>query len=52
MEVILSKTIQGLSDYLDENPMDMLIVHGDRVEALAGAITGSLRNVKVGHIER
>jgi UDP-N-acetylglucosamine 2-epimerase (hydrolysing) len=30
---------------------DLLIVHGDRVEALAGAIVGSLNNILVGHIE-
>lgn len=29
----------------------MMIVHGDRVEALAGAIVGSLNNILVAHIE-
>ena len=29
----------------------MIIVHGDRVEALAAAIVGALNNVKVAHIE-
>ncbi|MCH2108620.1 MAG: UDP-N-acetylglucosamine 2-epimerase [Polyangiaceae bacterium] len=51
MEVVLSKTILGLSDYIKENPVDMIIVHGDRVEALAGAIVGSLHNTLVAHIE-
>jgi UDP-N-acetylglucosamine 2-epimerase (hydrolysing) len=27
------------------------VVHGDRVEALAGAIVGALRNILVAHIE-
>ena len=31
--------------------IELLIVHGDRIEALAGAIVGVLRNVPVGHIE-
>lgn len=51
MECILSNTIRGLSYYLDENETDLIIIHGDRVEALASAITGALRNVLVGHIE-
>ena len=29
----------------------MIVVHGDRVEALAGAIVGSLNNILVAHIE-
>jgi UDP-N-acetylglucosamine 2-epimerase (hydrolysing) len=51
MDLILANTIQGLGHYLREFPADLIIVHGDRVEALAGAIVGSLNNVLVGHIE-
>jgi UDP-N-acetylglucosamine 2-epimerase (hydrolysing) len=51
MDVILAKTIQGLSDYVKELKPDMIVVHGDRVEALAGAIVGSLNNILVAHIE-
>ncbi|TGL90226.1 UDP-N-acetylglucosamine 2-epimerase (hydrolyzing) [Leptospira congkakensis] len=51
MDHILSKTIMGLSDYIHENSPDMLIIHGDRVEALAGAAVGALNNILVGHIE-
>lgn len=51
MDGILSKTIQGLSDYVKELRPDMIVVHGDRVEALAGAIVGSLNNILVSHIE-
>lgn len=51
MDLTLSKTIDGLSTYLRENPVDLIVVHGDRVEALAGAITGSLNNILVAHIE-
>lgn len=51
MDVILSKTIHGLSDYVKELAPDMIVVHGDRVEALAGAIVGSLNNILVAHIE-
>lgn len=51
MDHILSKTISGLSDYIKEIKPDLLIVHGDRVEALAGAAVGALNNILVGHIE-
>lgn len=51
MDLTLGKTIDGLSTYLKENPVDLIVVHGDRVEALAGAITGSLNNILVAHIE-
>ena len=51
MDVILAKTILGFSDYVKENKPDLIIVHGDRVEALAGATVGSLNNIRVGHIE-
>jgi UDP-N-acetylglucosamine 2-epimerase (hydrolysing) len=30
---------------------DLIVVHGDRVETLAGAIVGSLNNILVAHIE-
>ena len=51
MDVILAKTISGLSDYVREVKPDMIVVHGDRVEAMAGAIVGSLNNILVAHIE-
>lgn len=51
MDMILSNTIQGLSHYIHEERPDMIVVHGDRVEALAGAIVGSLNNILVTHIE-
>ncbi|GAB1266422.1 UDP-N-acetylglucosamine 2-epimerase [Aurantivibrio infirmus] len=51
MDTVLGKTIQGLSDYVKEIKPDMIVVHGDRVEALAGATVGSLNNILVAHIE-
>lgn len=51
MDIILADTVMGLSKYVRENEPEMIIVHGDRVEALAGAIVGSLNNIRVAHIE-
>lgn len=51
MDQVLAKTVAGLSDYVKEMTPDMIVVHGDRVEALSGAIVGSLNNILVSHIE-
>jgi UDP-N-acetylglucosamine 2-epimerase (hydrolysing) len=51
LDEILSKTVSGLSDYVRETSPDLIVVHGDRVEALAGAIVGSLNHILVAHIE-
>ena len=51
MEITLANTITGLSNYLSRYAVDLIVVHGDRCEALAGAITGALRNVRVAHVE-
>ncbi len=51
MDLTLAKTIEGLSAYVKECLPDMIVIHGDRVEALAGAIVGSLNNILVAHVE-
>lgn len=51
MDRNLAKTIEGFSHYIGEIKPNLIIVHGDRIEAMAGAIVGSLNNVLVAHIE-
>ncbi|RKS89660.1 UDP-N-acetylglucosamine 2-epimerase (hydrolysing) [Flavobacterium limicola] len=51
MDLTLAKTIEGLSSYCKGVSPDLIVVHGDRVETLAGAIVGSLNNILVAHIE-
>ncbi len=51
MDLTLAKTIEGLSSYSKKINPDLIVVHGDRVETLAGAIVGSLNNILVAHIE-
>ena len=51
MEMSLSKTIEGFSNYLSDLKPDLVVVHGDRLEALAGAIVSSINNILVAHIE-
>ena len=51
LDIILANTITGFSNFIKEIKPDLIIIHGDRVEALAGATVGSLNNILVGHIE-
>ncbi|CAM8387343.1 WecB UDP-N-acetylglucosamine 2-epimerase [Candidatus Methylopumilus planktonicus] len=51
MSEILAKTISGFSDYIHEIKPELIICHGDRIEALAAAIVGTLNNIPVAHIE-
>ena len=51
MDHILAKTVSGISDFVREILPDLIIIHGDRVEALAGASVGALNNILTGHIE-
>jgi len=51
MDRILVKTISGFSDYIKEVSPHFIVVHGDRLEALSGAIVGSFNNILTGHIE-
>ncbi len=50
-DCILSKTISGLSDFLHENRPDLVIIHGDRVEALAASIVCAMRYIRSAHVE-
>lgn len=51
MDFVLANTIQGLGTHIRKSRPDLIVVHGDRVETLAGAIVGALNNVLVAHIE-
>ncbi|MBT0608457.1 UDP-N-acetylglucosamine 2-epimerase [Aequorivita echinoideorum] len=51
MELTLAKTIEGFSDFVKKIEPDLIVVHGDRIETLAGALVGSLNNILVAHIE-
>jgi UDP-N-acetylglucosamine 2-epimerase (hydrolysing) len=51
MDGTLASTITGLSNYVRENRPDLIVIHGDRVEALAGACVGALNNILTAHIE-
>jgi UDP-N-acetylglucosamine 2-epimerase (hydrolysing) len=51
MDITLSRTIEGFANYIRLIQPDLIVVHGDRIEALAGATVGALNNILVAHIE-
>lgn len=51
MGAVLGNTITFISRLSDEIEPDMVMIHGDRLEALAGAAVGALSSRLVCHIE-
>lgn len=50
-DVVLSETVRGFGDFVKSLKPDLIFVHGDRVEALSGALVGAFNNILVAHIE-
>ncbi len=50
-DVAFSNTIKEFSKFVRKVKPNLIIVHGDRLEALAAAIVGSINQVLVAHIE-
>lgn len=50
-DLVLAKTILGFSDFLQEMRPDLVVIHGDRVEALACALVCSMNYIRCAHIE-
>ena len=50
-DTILAKTVTGFSDYISEERPDLIVVHGDRIEALAGALVAATNYIPSVHIE-
>ena len=47
----MSQTLKGLNNFIKKNLLNLIIIHGDRMEALAGAVAGAFNNIPVAHIE-
>jgi UDP-N-acetylglucosamine 2-epimerase (hydrolysing) len=50
-DVILAKTVTGFSDFLTEHRPVLVVVHGDRIEALACALVCATNYVRSAHVE-
>ena len=51
MSFDLGNVISNLTNYVKKIQPDMIVVHGDRIDAMAGAVVGALNNIIVAHIE-
>ncbi|MEM6307826.1 MAG: UDP-N-acetylglucosamine 2-epimerase, partial [Pseudomonadota bacterium] len=50
-DLIFAKTVMGFSDHLAEHKPDLVVVHGDRIEAIACALTCATNYIRCAHIE-
>lgn len=50
-DIILAKTVTGFSDVCQEFKPDMVVIHGDRVEALACALVCAMNSIRCAHVE-
>jgi len=50
-DLVLSKTILGFSDFVHEHRPDLVVIHGDRIEAFGCAIVCALKGIRSAHIE-
>ncbi len=50
-DMVLAKTVIGFSDFVKEYTPDLVVIHGDRVEALACALVCATNYIRCAHIE-
>jgi UDP-N-acetylglucosamine 2-epimerase (hydrolysing) len=50
-DLVLAKTVTGFADWVQEHRPDIVLVHGDRVEALAVSLVCAMRYLPCAHIE-
>jgi len=48
---ILSRTITGISEYVGRLKPDLVLIHGDRIEAVAASLVCATNNIRSAHIE-
>ena len=50
-DLVLAKTVTGFSDFVTEHQPDLVVIHGDRVEALACALVCATNYIRCAHVE-
>ena len=50
-DLILARTVTGFSAYVRDSRPDLIVLHGDRIEALAGALVAATNYVRSAHVE-
>ena len=51
MDMAISNVIRNFSHFVRDSAPNMVVVHGDRLDAIAGAIVAAFNNILVAHIE-
>jgi UDP-N-acetylglucosamine 2-epimerase (non-hydrolysing) len=51
LDHITAAVLEGVGTFLDSNPQDMLLVHGDTTTTLSAALAGFYRKIPVAHVE-
>jgi len=50
-DLILARTVTGFSAHVRSQRPDLIVLHGDRIEALAGALVAATNYVRSAHVE-
>jgi len=50
-DLILARTVTGFSDFVRQARPDLIVLHGDRIEALAGALVAATNYIRSAHVE-
>ena len=50
-DLVLARTVTGFSAFAASSRPDLIVLHGDRIEALAGALVAATNYVRSAHIE-
>jgi UDP-N-acetylglucosamine 2-epimerase (hydrolysing) len=50
-DLILARTVTGFSAFVRQTVPDLVILHGDRIEALAGALVAATNYIRSAHVE-
>jgi UDP-N-acetylglucosamine 2-epimerase (hydrolysing) len=50
-DLVLARTVMGFSAYVNAVKPDLIVLHGDRIEALAGALVAATNYVRSAHVE-
>ncbi len=50
-DLVLARTVTGFSAFVTATRPDLIVLHGDRIEALAGALVGATNYIRSAHVE-
>ena len=50
-DIVLAKTVIGFSDYVTEHRPNLIVTHGDRIEALACTLVAATNYIRAAHVE-